>query len=166
MTSSEFRSTADAFTKAYVEAALWSSSAELGKCDQCDSGRVTVNPETECCASCGGKVWGTDRSFQDLEMEVDSIAEQTLDSIVADCAKFQMDNAELLIDGNNLKNGVYTTDERAGQDFWLTRNGHGCGFWDGDWAEPAATKLTEASKAFGEVSLYIGDDGLIYACAS
>jgi|SRR5882672_618798 len=22
---------------------------------------------------------------------------------------------------------------QAGHDFWLTRNGHGCGFWDGDW---------------------------------
>jgi|TARA_R110000744_G_scaffold366338_1_gene475354 hypothetical protein len=23
--------------------------------------------------------------------------------------------------------------ERIGHDFWLTRNGHGAGFWDGDW---------------------------------
>ena len=23
--------------------------------------------------------------------------------------------------------------ERAAHDFWLTRNGHGAGFWDGDW---------------------------------
>ena len=27
----------------------------------------------------------------------------------------------------------------AGHDLWLNRNGHGCGFWDGDWREPAAT---------------------------
>ena len=51
----------------------------------------------------------------------------------------------------------------AGHDFWLTRNGHGAGFWDGDWAEPDATTLTDASQAMGEIYLYVGDDGLIYA---
>lgn len=53
--------------------------------------------------------------------------------------------------------------ERAGQDFWFTRNGHGAGFWDGDWPEPAATRLTDAAHAYGEVYLYVGDDGMIYS---
>jgi hypothetical protein len=53
--------------------------------------------------------------------------------------------------------------EQAGHDFWLTRNGHGAGFWDGDWPEPAATRLTDASKVYGGVDLYVGDDGQIYA---
>jgi hypothetical protein len=52
--------------------------------------------------------------------------------------------------------------ERAGHDVWLTRNGHGCGFWDGDWSEPAATRLTKASKKFGEFNLLVGDDGKIH----
>jgi hypothetical protein len=52
--------------------------------------------------------------------------------------------------------------EQAGYDFWLTRNGHGAGFWDGDWPEPAATYLTKESKKFGTANLYLGDDGLIY----
>lgn len=51
----------------------------------------------------------------------------------------------------------------AGHDFWLTRNGHGAGFWDGDWPEPAATILSVASRACGEYELYVGDDGKIYA---
>lgn len=50
----------------------------------------------------------------------------------------------------------------AGHDFWLTRNGHGAGFWDGDWPEPHASILTEASKTFGETDLYIGDDGKVH----
>ena len=50
----------------------------------------------------------------------------------------------------------------AGHDLWLNRNGHGCGFWDGDWPEPAATELDQAAKAMGGVDLYVGDDGLIY----
>lgn len=51
--------------------------------------------------------------------------------------------------------------ERAGHDFWLTRNGHGAGFWDGDWPE-AGDRLTAASKAFGECHPYVGDDGQIH----
>jgi len=51
--------------------------------------------------------------------------------------------------------------EAAGHDFWLTRRGHGAGFWDGDWPLNGDA-LTAASKAFGEVDLYIGDDGRIY----
>jgi hypothetical protein len=51
----------------------------------------------------------------------------------------------------------------AGHDFALTRNGHGAGFWDGDWPEPAATELTKLSKEYGEVDLYVGDDGLLWA---
>ncbi len=43
--------------------------------------------------------------------------------------------------------------EEAAHDFWLTRNGHGAGFWDGDWPEPAASRLTTNSKAYGEVYL-------------
>jgi len=40
---------------------------------------------------------------------------------------------------------------QAGHDFWLTRNGHGTGFWDrpeiyGDYSD----KFTEISHSFGE----------------
>lgn len=52
-------------------------------------------------------------------------------------------------------------DAQAGHDFWLTRNGHGAGFWDGDWPDNGV-KLTEASVACGTVDLYVGDDGKVY----
>lgn len=52
--------------------------------------------------------------------------------------------------------------ERAGHDFWLTRQGHGAGFWDGDWPKDVGKRLTEASKRYGEVTLYVGDDGMIH----
>ena len=53
-------------------------------------------------------------------------------------------------------------DSEAGADFWFTRNGHGVGYWDGDYPEPQATRLDDASKRFGEVWLYVGDDGQLY----
>ena len=49
--------------------------------------------------------------------------------------------------------------------FWLTRNHHGCGFWDGDWDNEefeAGAKLTKIANNFAEVNLYFGDDGKIY----
>jgi len=49
----------------------------------------------------------------------------------------------------------------AGHDFWLTRNGHGAGFWDGDWAETADKILTGAAKAFGELNPYVTEGGQI-----
>jgi hypothetical protein len=51
---------------------------------------------------------------------------------------------------------------QGGHDFWLTRNGHGAGFWDGDWPEEVGKRLTEASKKYGEVYLYV-QDGKIFS---
>jgi hypothetical protein len=44
-------------------------------------------------------------------------------------------------------------------DFWLTRVGAGAGFWDGDYPEPQATLLTNASKRFGHVDVVEGEYG-------
>lgn len=53
-------------------------------------------------------------------------------------------------------------DSIAAHDFWLTRNGHGAGFWDGDYKESDGEKLTALSKQFGELNLIVGDDGKLY----
>lgn len=47
-------------------------------------------------------------------------------------------------------------------DLWLTRNGHGAGFWDGDYPGELGERLTSAARLMGEVELYVGDDGRIY----
>jgi hypothetical protein len=52
--------------------------------------------------------------------------------------------------------------EDIGHDFWLTRNGHGAGFWDGDYPEPLGDQLTDLAKTFGESYLIVTDDGLVY----
>ena len=83
----------------------------------------------------------------------DDIAPETLDKIRRDCVAFMRDHADDI--GGDM--------ERAGHDFWLTRNHHGAGFWDGDWDDEVGERLTEASHAYGSVDLYVGDDGLIYA---
>lgn len=53
--------------------------------------------------------------------------------------------------------------EHAGRDFWYTRNGHGCGFWDGDWPKAIGKRLTELSKKFGEYHGEVFADGREFA---
>jgi len=42
--------------------------------------------------------------------------------------------------------------------FWLTRNGHGAGFWDGDFAD-IGDELSDIAKDFGDCTVLTNDDG-------
>lgn len=53
-------------------------------------------------------------------------------------------------------------DGSVGHDFWLSRNGHGAGFFDRG-NEDVWDELQDAAKKFKEVDLYLGDDGKIHA---
>lgn len=129
----------DPFTRAYIEAALWA--------------------ETDNTTDAGGRPFDVNYSMADLAPELFA-------RMLADCAEFQAAHAEIIVEASRTRpnHPQRTAAEFAGHDFWLTRNGHGAGFWDGDWTEPAASLLTAAAEKFGEMDLYIGDDGLIYSC--
>lgn len=49
----------------------------------------------------------------------------------------------------------------AGHDYWLTRNGHGVGYWDRSLGK-LGKRLTEACDSYGSQDLEIGDDGKLY----
>ena len=49
-----------------------------------------------------------------------------------------------------------------GHDFWLTRNGHGAGFWDRGLGE-FGDILTKWASTFGEVNLFVNADNEIEA---
>ena len=115
----------DRFTSWYVRCALWASMDESEES--------------------GGRPMDESYTVADL-------APQALAGMLADCARFQAEQAEL----------IAADVERAACDFWLTRNHHGAGFWDGDWPEEVGEKLTAASHAYPECSLYVGDDGRVY----
>jgi hypothetical protein len=127
--------TLDDFTHGYVEALLWAERADLPGADPND-----------------------DKSLSDAGLGWDDFAPEAQAKIVADCAAFQLNNAA------DLAAGPLTPRSRdyPGHDFWLTRQGHGCGFWDGDWPEAAGERLAAASKQFGELYPCVGDDGRIY----
>lgn len=47
---------------------------------------------------------------------------------------------------------------QAGQDFYLTRNRHGAGFWDSNWPNDVGQRLTKASHTYGTFALVCDDD--------
>lgn len=61
------------------------------------------------------------------------------------------------------KKGIDLDDiDNIGHDFWLTRNGHGAGFWDRNYPGEMGDILTELSEQYGNIDPVIGDDGKIY----
>ena len=92
-----------------------------------------------------------DETPMDENYGFDDLSDECLSRMLNDCSKFQTENMKMISEDL----------PQAGHDFWLTRNGHGAGFWDGDWPEFGAL-LTEKCKEFGEVDLYVGEDGLVY----
>lgn len=100
---------------------------------------------------------GEDDTPLDSLYSVDDFAPETIDRIRKDCDWFMLDNSDSIESGEFKDN--YS---RAGHDFWLNRNGHGAGFWDGGWPSRAGHNLDQAARAFPEIDLYSGDDGKLY----
>lgn len=90
--------------------------------------------------------------FDELDYD---LSEPTREGMKEDCRRFleKIDHASLPFEEMN--------PEQIGHDFWLTRNGHGAGFWDRGLGELGEI-LTKISESFGEVDLYLGNDELIW----
>ena len=87
--------------------------------------------------------------------EATGFSPEFIKQAIEDCADFQEANADALVEYQDL------TGYTGGVDFWLTRNGHGAGFWDRG-TEPVFTALTDSAHVYGGIDHYVGDDGLIY----
>lgn len=83
----------------------------------------------------------------DANYSADDITDDTLSEMISECADFQESNAELL---------AGLDPAQCGHDFWLTRNGHGAGFWDRGLGERGEL-LSKASKVYGSVDLMAWD---------
>jgi len=91
--------------------------------------------------------------------KIHDIHEGDIDWILNECNDFQF-KAEQII--RQYAPSLVVDETQLGHDFLLTRNGHGAGFWDGDWPDPLGNHLTTLSKRFCEIYFYKGDDGKIY----
>lgn len=119
------------FFNAYIECALWST--------------TEVDEE------------GNMGESLESNYSVDDIAPETLETMREECEDFQEQHAELLAQAYGPTYGAGD----AGHDFWLTRNGHGAGFWDRGLGK-VGELLTKWAKIHGSVDLYVGTDGRIY----
>ena len=92
----------------------------------------------------------------DVNYGLEDLAPETIQKMAADCDRFREVAGDMLDEHSDSTMGAH--------DFWLTRNGHGAGFWDGDWPVngEALTAIVGWRTDFPEVDLYVGDDGKIY----
>lgn len=124
-----------AIIRGYMECALWASNDE-------------ATPD-------GGEPMDANYDLGDFSLEL-------LDEIDRDVREFVAANeADVALCALH---GEFTF-EGVGHDYWLTRNGHGAGFWDREYghqdALDAGQRLTKACQ-YTEYHLYIGDDDQIY----
>ena len=104
-------------------------------------------------------LWSTlDDKGNPLEQrfQIDDIDPDSRTNMEADCATFIKANETPL--AKYLEK--YPADY-AGHDFWLTRNGHGAGYWDRS-LPILGELLTGAAQAFNSQDLDVGDDGKLY----
>lgn len=137
----------DDFTVQYLETALWASTIMLPVSEEdLVDGCMDVDEDHP--------LYGVseDGAF-DEQFDLSNFTEETVRAAVADCAKFQSDNADDLCDED---------DRHAGHNFWLTRNGHGAGFWDGDYEEEKGKRLSATSEACGELHIWIDEAGSLH----
>jgi len=76
-------------------------------------------------------------------------------------ARVDLQNFFNAVDDNDLHEAANEThdDESIAHDFWLTRNGHGAGFWDGDYNDDIGERLTQLAESFGECNVCVNNDG-------
>lgn len=112
---------------------------------------MSLEKFTEAYIECA--LWSsTDNNDEPLDSGDYELSGDARKQMVADCKSFYESHADLL---------ETVDDEQAGHDFWLTRNGHGAGFWDRGLGE-LGRKLTDACKPYSSCDLYVGDDSEIH----
>lgn len=138
------------FVQGYIEAMFFTDTNELYERDEFDLPEVQE-------AIAEGRVGGEipkDSGYADLD-------DKDLHDIIGDCKAFAEGDTETAM----LLAEAYATDnydeQRAGNDFWYTRNGHGTGFWDRGLGE-VGDRLAKRARKFGDVYVYWGDDSKVH----
>ena len=139
----------DIMLKHYLTTALWSS--------------IDVNSK--------------DESNLDDKYDIDDFSKNAYNKSKNDCKQFltkvetELKKYNKNVDKSeqytiyNLSDGKHKTKNRElemlGHNFWLSRNGHGAGFFDGDYVDEMEKILTKVADSMGGVDLYVGDNGKI-----
>lgn len=98
---------------------------------------------------------GDDNEFLLNELGVEKLTREAVKDIAADCDAFL---SKIMPDGrfcrqwlDEIAGQAAYDDERAGHDFWFTRQGHGVGYWDREELhEEQKLALSDLAHSFGE----------------
>lgn len=157
----------DEMLREYARTALWSSHNELHDTTPCDNcgkrmmikrsrsgpdelveyhdGEPSVCPKDP--ADGRHVALNPEKHPENLDggYDIDDITTETLAEMKSDCASFYQSEETDLAD---MEPG------QAGYDFWLSRNGHGAGFFDRGLGDKG-DRLQKAARVWGEVNLYV-----------
>lgn len=98
----------------------------------------------------------------DRDYSIEDFAPEAIEQAEKDCLDFlELCEREGVSGIPDYGHSEYSDEEMAGHDFWLSRNGHGAGFFDRGLDE-LGDKLQELAKTYGSCDPYVGDDGKIY----
>ena len=99
----------------------------------------------------------------DAHFGIDDFTVESLEKAKEEVGDFfdQADDAELIARAHR-----FADNSRIAHDFWLTRQGHGAGFWDGDYQDDTdnvGDALSELSRKFSEFcNVFVDEDGCLH----
>jgi len=147
----------------YITAALWTEEERLG-----DQARETNDITTRDPDFFDDESGETDTELQFMKImkdkeqkSIDSFSREDIDAnslikAYTDIKQFIQLAGDVAVGEAIDEKGL----QQLGHDIWLSRNGHGAGFFDHSYENEQP--LTDAAKALREVDLYLGDDGKLY----
>jgi hypothetical protein len=92
----------------------------------------------------------------DAVYSVDDFSDKAREDIKQDCESF-IEMAE----ESGLWDAIEGDLAYAGHNFFLTRNRHGAGFWDGRYESKIGNELTKIAHTFGSQDFYVNDNSEI-----
>src|SRR5690606_28463617 len=125
----------DDFRRGYVTAILWANAYREDE----ETGELVLDEDADYAYVTPGRWW------EDVGIDL------------SDADDFLADNIETLRRVATVHAARWSAFESHGNDFALTRNGHGVGFWDHGYGEDGDV-LSDVARAYGEYSV-LTDDG-------
>lgn len=132
----------------YLESALWTEEERLGEQDNEDFEEMYGDSREES---------GVSEFVEESDINITNIDPDSKLKAYEDIKRFLDDEA--------VKSAIFAEEideEQLGHDIWLTRNGHGAGFFDRMYDSENEQILTNKAKSLGSSDVYLGDDKVIY----
>jgi hypothetical protein len=152
----------EAFIDGYIECALWADCMPAEPTDEelaefaWEHGATDdyiADADTDKLSADYGDRWrdtAESGGRESLELR-DGVRESMSVDCLAFCEANASDLAMFCSEHGYTSRAGYNASECAGHDFWLTRNGHGAGYWDRGLGA-LGERLSDAARAYGEAN--------------